>query len=355
MPGNIVASRQCSVGPNGYFRHGADHGPVTVALNFYRPILHPEQGPDLFPAHQCTYEIKYGADVVHTSSADGMDEVAALLAAMRNAVMDLEHRYLEEWDVFIPPEYLGDMRATESPGRGPVPRRGNAPTSWIAQHEVLWIDRHGVRTVGKIAIGSPEHVGGRDARCIVSMNAHRASHRVHGSSTLHALALALHYAGREVQSFIEGGGRVLHPTNGSDLGPLLEAMLSRDSGKLAEPYPPGGGDPGVPAKPWLVEMPVTWIVNGARVPGLIAVGVPELVPGGDGEATCPVALDGLQRNIAVHGEGAFHALLLAIKHIEARLRDATSEGMRVIFPGEDEDPESATESLLAIFRPFDAD
>jgi hypothetical protein len=107
---DIIASRQCSVGPGGHFMPGPDQGPVTISVNFYRPVMDPEQGPGLYPSWQCAYEIKHGDEMVHASVAAGIDGVAALLAAMRHAVIDLEHRYLEEWRVSIPKGYLADMR-----------------------------------------------------------------------------------------------------------------------------------------------------------------------------------------------------------------------------------------------------
>ena len=107
---------------------------------------------------------------------------------------------------------------------------------------------------------------------------------------------------------------------------------------------------------WLAEFPLTWVIDGNRVQGLIAIGMPELVldDGSDeGEATCTIALDGLQPRTTVHGEGKFHALLMGLRFLDARIRDHVSKGVRAVFPGDVEDPESATASLLAMFRPLD--
>jgi hypothetical protein len=104
---------------------------------------------------------------------------------------------------------------------------------------------------------------------------------------------------------------------------------------------------------WLAEFPLAWVIDGKRVQGLIAIGMPKLVDGGDGEATCTIALDGLQPRTTVHGEGKFHALLMALRFLDARIRDHVSKGARAVFPGDVEDPESATASLLAMFRPLD--
>ena len=103
---------------------------------------------------------------------------------------------------------------------------------------------------------------------------------------------------------------------------------------------------------WTAELPIVWIVDGRRVPGRVAIGVPALVPDGDGEAICPVALDGLQPITRVRGEGEFHALLQGVRFLDRRLRDYVADGVRAVFPDDDGDPESATESLLAMFRPW---
>jgi hypothetical protein len=112
---------------------------------------------------------------------------------------------------------------------------------------------------------------------------------------------------------------------------------------------------------WLAEHPITWVVNGKRVQGLIAIGMPELVEPedehGEGEATCTIALDGLQSRTTVHGQGKFHALLMGFRFLDVRLRDHVSKGARAVFPGDVgdvEDPEGDTKILLAMFAPLDA-
>jgi hypothetical protein len=110
---------------------------------------------------------------------------------------------------------------------------------------------------------------------------------------------------------------------------------------------------------WIAEFPLAWVIDGKRVPGRIAIGMPKLVDGEDGgedegEATCTIALEGLQpRPTTVHGEGRFHALLMGVRFIDAQIRGHVSKGVRAVFPSDVEDPESATASLLAMFRPFD--
>jgi len=110
---------------------------------------------------------------------------------------------------------------------------------------------------------------------------------------------------------------------------------------------------------WTAELQVVWIVDGKRVPGRVAIGVPEIVPDGDGEAICPVALDGLQPVTRVNGDGVFHALLLGVRFLDLRLRHYVADGVRVVIP-EDvnpdavEDPERDTATLLEMFRPLDS-
>lgn len=108
---------------------------------------------------------------------------------------------------------------------------------------------------------------------------------------------------------------------------------------------------------WLAEVHLTWTIDGKRVQGLIAIGTPEIVEcedeGGEGEATCTIALDGLQPRTTVHGEGKFHALLMGFHFLGARLRDHVSKGARAVFPGDVENPERDTASLLAMFKPLD--
>lgn len=105
---------------------------------------------------------------------------------------------------------------------------------------------------------------------------------------------------------------------------------------------------------WLAELPIVWIVDGRRVPGRVAIGVPEPVPDGDGETICEVAIDGLQPVTRVRGEGTFHALMQGVRFLDLRIRHYVTDGVRVACPDEDDDPASATECLLAMFRPLDA-
>lgn len=71
--------------------------------------------------------------------------------------------------------------------------------------------------------------------------------------------------------------------------------------------------------------------DGARAPGLIAVGVPE--PAGD-DWGCRFALDGLDERMAgpIFGMTALQALLLAIRVIGYRLYDFRQRGGQVLEP-----------------------
>lgn len=106
---------------------------------------------------------------------------------------------------------------------------------------------------------------------------------------------------------------------------------------------------------WVAELQIVWIVDGKHVPGRVAIGVPQLVPNrDDGEATCAVAIDGLQVVTNVHGDGTFHALMQGVRFLHLRLRHYVADGVRVAFPDDDDDdPEGDTDSLLAMFKPFD--
>lgn len=87
---------------------------------------------------------------------------------------------------------------------------------------------------------------------------------------------------------------------------------------------------------WIAEEKVVFVhPDGRRTVGRIAVGVPEQV--GPDEASCPIALDGLERTRPIHGGSKLQALLLAIRFLGMRLHDFLSKGGRVFYPVEDVD------------------
>lgn len=128
---------------------------------------------------------------------------------------------------------------------------------------------------------------------------------------------------------------------------------------LRDVQPTGSGHPDRRCTvTWLVEERVIWVLpSGEQRPGLIALGMPALVPGGDGEATCAYALDGLERGYGpAHGHGTFQALVLALGMIGFRLHDYLSRGVRVLYPDpkdeEDKNPDLATLRLFSLLGPL---
>ena len=83
--------------------------------------------------------------------------------------------------------------------------------------------------------------------------------------------------------------------------------------------------------------------DGTRSPGRIALGAPvrrEL------DCACLVALDGLERSVAIYGDSTLQALLLASRFLGTRLHDFLSRGGRVL------DPHDTDIELSALFGSF---
>ena len=90
------------------------------------------------------------------------------------------------------------------------------------------------------------------------------------------------------------------------------------------------------ATQWIAEQSVVFVhPDGRRVPGRIAVALPELV--GPEEAQCAIALDGLDPGRAVHGASTLQALVLALRFLGMRVHDFMSKGGRVVDPDEELD------------------
>lgn len=101
--------------------------------------------------------------------------------------------------------------------------------------------------------------------------------------------------------------------------------------KLAELVEVGEHGPG-----WIAERTVVFVdPGGKRTPGRIAVGHPRRIS--EVEASCPIALDGLQRMRPISGDDPLQAMLLAIRFLGMRLQDHLARGYRVVDPDEDED------------------
>lgn len=111
MTRDIIVSRHCSVSPDGVFMPGPSQGAVTICINFFRPALDPDVGPNMYPAFRCDYEIRFGNDVVHEEYADGMDGVAAILSAMVRVAVSFDNRYFNSRDAEIPAKYLDAIPA----------------------------------------------------------------------------------------------------------------------------------------------------------------------------------------------------------------------------------------------------
>jgi uncharacterized protein YndB with AHSA1/START domain len=87
---------------------------------------------------------------------------------------------------------------------------------------------------------------------------------------------------------------------------------------------------------WIAERDVVFVApDGTRTRGRIAVGRPRQIS--EGEARCPIALDGLERLRPISGNDSLQALLLAIRFLGMRLHDHLARGHRVVEPDDDED------------------
>jgi hypothetical protein len=91
---------------------------------------------------------------------------------------------------------------------------------WIAEERVVFVDAHGTRTEGRIAVGTPYRAEGGEMRCPISLEGFDPPGQdIAGESSLQALLLAIRFAGRRIHSFREGGGRIVYPTDvdGTDI------------------------------------------------------------------------------------------------------------------------------------------
>lgn len=70
--------------------------------------------------------------------------------------------------------------------------------------------------------------------------------------------------------------------------------------------------------------------------GRIAVGLPEV--GDEGQARCPVMLDGhFHRPTAIAGADTLQALVLGLQFLATMLHEFVAQGGRVLYPDDDED------------------
>ena len=99
---------------------------------------------------------------------------------------------------------------------------------------------------------------------------------------------------------------------------------------------------------WIAEEHVIWAFpDGQRRKGRIAIGEPELAPGG--ETVCAYALDGLEYVAGpIRGAGAMQALCIALSFIGWKLHTFSAHGGRVLH--DDEDLEEV--DLESVFGPL---
>lgn len=232
MTRDVIVSRQCMVGPNGYFGGEAIDGAVAVRVDFFRPEPDPEEGPGYYPMHWCEYEIVYEGWVIHAWKMMGMDSVDALLRSMVDAVDHFDRPYFNKIDAdrryrdvipyitAIPLEWFHDMRLA-----------GIWP-DWTAEQPVIFLHADGRRVTGRIALGYPlPPAGPYRASCrtfLEGLDEGRVD-PIQADTQLQALQLAQASLASRLRAFIAGGGRVLTPDSQGDVN--LEAIfgpLTRD-------------------------------------------------------------------------------------------------------------------------------
>ena len=102
--------------------------------------------------------------------------------------------------------------------------------TWIAELRVILVHPDGRRVSGHIAVGQPYALAGGDpaasfeSHCPIEIDGlYSVKHPLIGAGTLQALTLGLRTLGVTLQAFLESGGRVLDPGDGSDVA--LEAIF----------------------------------------------------------------------------------------------------------------------------------
>lgn len=230
MTKDIIVSRQCVVGPNGYFGVEVVDESVLVRVDFFRPEPDFDEGPANYPLHWCEYQIVYGGEVIHVWKMMGMDSVGALLSSMVDAArhfdgphfnkIDADKRYCDviPYISAIPPEWFHDMRIA-----------GTWPT-WIADEPVVFLYSDGRRVPGRIALGYPLPVAGPyRASCDTLLDGIDDGRGVmlEADTPFHALQLAMSSLATRLSTFLANGGRVLTPEGDGEVnleaffGPLL--------------------------------------------------------------------------------------------------------------------------------------
>jgi hypothetical protein len=70
---------------------------------------------------------------------------------------------------------------------------------------------------------------------------------------------------------------------------------------------------------------------------------------GTENASCPIALDGMEQCRPIHGETTLQALLLAIRFLGMRLHDFLSRGGRVVYADDNAGGDDVEVALDALF------
>jgi hypothetical protein len=90
-------------------------------------------------------------------------------------------------------------------------------TEAIAEAQVVFEHPDGGRTPGLILIEKPYVVDENEARCAVIIDGlHERMPDVAGNGTLQALLMAVAFCGGLLRDFVESGGRILIPDEGSE-------------------------------------------------------------------------------------------------------------------------------------------
>jgi hypothetical protein len=101
---------------------------------------------------------------------------------------------------------------------------------------------------------------------------------------------------------------------------------------------------------WIAEEPVVFVhPNGTRTAGRIALGAPVRR---EHDCACQVALDGMERSVAIYGDSTLQALLLASRYLGMRLHDFLSRGGRVLYPPDADEGDDTDVALSALFGSF---
>lgn len=100
-------------------------------------------------------------------------------------------------------------------------------TTWIAEERVVFVLPSGERREGRIAIGMPE-LRETDAQCHIALDGLEKTYRIYGVTPLHALMLAIQFAGYRLHDFVDRGGKVLFDDDGEPI--THEAALARLQG-----------------------------------------------------------------------------------------------------------------------------